>query len=224
MPDVKISQLPQRTAQSTDFVPVIDSSGTTTYKAAVSTISAVGGGPPASHTHGNLTNAGAIGSTADLPIKTGASGVLQAGAFGTTAGTFCQGNDSRLSDSRTPVSHAASHASNGADPIALVIPNTITLSATANDWLPNSGDGDIFKVTASASGLSITGISATMKAKAVLICNTGATNAITLTHEGAGSAAANRIVGVAGQGYTLSAGNSVALFYDAQSSRWRVIA
>jgi hypothetical protein len=64
------------------------------------------------HTHGNITNAGAIGTTATLPIITGTSGVLQAGSFGTTAGTFaqgnhthtfgttagtfCQGNDSRL--------------------------------------------------------------------------------------------------------------------------------
>jgi hypothetical protein len=52
------------------------------------------------HIHGNITNAGAIGSTANLPIITGTSGVLQAGSFGTTANTFCQGNDSRLSDTR----------------------------------------------------------------------------------------------------------------------------
>jgi hypothetical protein len=51
---------------------------------------------PLSHTHGNITNAGAIGSTANLPIITGASGVLAAGAFGTTAATFCEGNDARL--------------------------------------------------------------------------------------------------------------------------------
>jgi hypothetical protein len=51
---------------------------------------------PASHTHGNITNAGAIGTSSGAPIITGASGVLQAGAFGTTAGTFCAGNDARL--------------------------------------------------------------------------------------------------------------------------------
>lgn len=67
---------------------------------------------PTAHTHGNLTNAGAIGTTSGVPIITGTSGVLQAGSFGTTAGTFaagnhthtfgtaagtfCQGNDSRL--------------------------------------------------------------------------------------------------------------------------------
>jgi len=47
---------------------------------------------PLSHTHGNITNAGAIGSTASLPIITGASGVLQAGSFGTTTGTFAAGD------------------------------------------------------------------------------------------------------------------------------------
>lgn len=48
------------------------------------------------HVHGNITNTGAIGTTAGLPIKTTTSGVLAAGAWGTTAGTFCQGNDTRV--------------------------------------------------------------------------------------------------------------------------------
>jgi len=60
---------------------------------------------PTSHTHGNITNAGAIGTTASLPIITTTSGVLTTGSFGTGAGTFCQGNDSRLSDARTPTAH-----------------------------------------------------------------------------------------------------------------------
>jgi hypothetical protein len=64
---------------------------------------------PTSHTHGNLTNAGAIGTTANLPLKTGTNGVVEAGSFGTSAGTFCEGNDARLSDARTPTAHAASH-------------------------------------------------------------------------------------------------------------------
>ena len=57
------------------------------------------------HTHGNITNAGAIGSTANLPLITTTSGVITTGSFGTAANTFCQGNDSRLSDARTPTSH-----------------------------------------------------------------------------------------------------------------------
>jgi len=38
--------------------------------------------------------------------------------FGTAAGDVCQGNDSRLSDSRTPNAHKASHATGAADAIA----------------------------------------------------------------------------------------------------------
>ena len=63
---------------------------------------------PTSHTHGNITNAGAIGSTANLPVITTTSGVVTTGTFGTTANTFCAGNDSRLSNSRTPTSHSHS--------------------------------------------------------------------------------------------------------------------
>lgn len=40
-------------------------------------------------------------------------------AFGTASGTFAQGNDSRLSDARTPTAHATSHKSGGSDPIKL---------------------------------------------------------------------------------------------------------
>lgn len=48
--------------------------------------------PAEAHAHGNISNAGAIGSASGVPIITGANGVLQAGAFGTTAGTFAAGN------------------------------------------------------------------------------------------------------------------------------------
>lgn len=54
---------------------------------------------------GNITTSGAIGSTANKPLITTTSGVITTGSFGTTANTFCQGNDSRLSDARTPTSH-----------------------------------------------------------------------------------------------------------------------
>lgn len=40
-------------------------------------------------------------------------------SYGTTSGTACQGNDSRLSDSRSPTSHASSHASGGSDAVSL---------------------------------------------------------------------------------------------------------
>jgi len=46
---------------------------------------------PTSHAHGNITNAGLIGTTASLPIITGTGGILQTGSFGSTAGTFLEG-------------------------------------------------------------------------------------------------------------------------------------
>jgi hypothetical protein len=67
---------------------------------------------PTAHTHGNITNAGAIGSTASLPIITTTSGVLTTGSFGTTVGTFAQGNDSRFTDARTPLSHSHGNITN----------------------------------------------------------------------------------------------------------------
>ena len=60
---------------------------------------------PSSHVHGNLTNDGKIGTVANVPLITGTGGAVQAGSFGNSANTFCEGNDSRLSDARTPVAH-----------------------------------------------------------------------------------------------------------------------
>ena len=65
---------------------------------------------PTSHTHGNVTNDGKVGTAANKPLITGTNGVVQVGSFGTTANTFCQGNDSRLSDARTPKSHTHTKA------------------------------------------------------------------------------------------------------------------
>ena len=60
---------------------------------------------PVSHAHGNITNTGYIGSTATLPLITTTGGLVTVGSFSNAAGTFCVGNDARLSDARTPVSH-----------------------------------------------------------------------------------------------------------------------
>jgi hypothetical protein len=95
-----------------DNVPSTSVSGLGTAATADSTAFAA-----ASHTHGNLTNDGKVGTTANLPLITGTNGVIEAGAFGTAAGSFCAGDDARLSDDRDPNLHAASHAAAGSDPI-----------------------------------------------------------------------------------------------------------
>jgi hypothetical protein len=43
-------------------------------------------------------------------------------AFGTTASTIAEGNDSRFTNARTPTAHASTHVSTGGDPIANVVP------------------------------------------------------------------------------------------------------
>ena len=57
------------------------------------------------HVHGNITNDGKVGSASGKPLITTTGGAVTTGSFGTASGTFCQGNDSRLSDARTPTSH-----------------------------------------------------------------------------------------------------------------------
>lgn len=57
------------------------------------------------HTHGNLSDDGKLGTTSGKPVITTTGGAITTGSFGTTANSFCEGNDSRLSDARTPTAH-----------------------------------------------------------------------------------------------------------------------
>jgi hypothetical protein len=104
---------------------------------------------PLAHTHGNITNVGAIGTTANLPIITSTSGVLVAGSFGSTANTFTQGNDSRLSDARTPLSHVHGNISNG----GVITTNT---AAASGQHLVVTSDTDIIQQSAITLGTSTT--------------------------------------------------------------------
>lgn len=220
MADVKISELPAGTANASAVVPATNAAGTETQKITLGAIAALGGGPPAAHTHGNVTNDGKIGTTAGLPVKTGTAGALEAGAFGTTSGTFCQGNDSRLSDSRTPTSHASTHQTGGADAIANVVASPSQITANQNNYDP--GTGDIFRLDANAAR-DITGIKAAANGAAILLVNIGS-NAITLKHQSASSDAANRIVVPWAGDYVLAAdGGAALLVYFTAVSRWRVI-
>lgn len=65
--------------------------------------------------------------------------------YGTAAGTVCQGNDERLTDTRDPKTHAASHQAGGADAIATVTPAANAIPQAGPDgklatgWLPAGG-------------------------------------------------------------------------------------
>jgi hypothetical protein len=120
-----------------DSVPSTSVSGLGTAATSDSTAFAA-----ASHTHGNLTNAGAIGTTANLPLKTGTGGVIEVGSFSNTAGSFCEGNDARLSDARTPSStlaHKASHATGGTDALAPSDIGAQSIFARSSVDIPVSG-------------------------------------------------------------------------------------
>lgn len=182
------------------------------------------GAAAAIHAHGNVTSAGAIGTTANLPVITGASGVLQAGSFGSSANTFCQGNDSRLSDARTPTFHASTHQTGGADAIAPVIVTPASLSSSQNDYAP--GVCDIIRLS-SSTAIDITGLVAgTVDGALRLVINTNASGGsnITLKHESASSTAGNRFRSVtAADIVLLPDGGSVTLTYSNAISRWRIL-
>ncbi len=135
-------------AATTDFAAAtkfIAGAGALTGPAAPLTIgtaaaAATGDFAAASHAHGSITSAGAIGSTANLPIITTTSGALTVGAFGTGATNFCAGNDARLSDARTPTAHNQAET-------------TITFTDVATGNASTTAHGYAPKATAPASGL-----------------------------------------------------------------------
>ena len=92
---------------------------------------------PLVHTHGNITNDGKVGTDANKPLITGTGGAVQAGSFGNQANTFCEGNDSRLSDARTPVAHT--HTKSGVTDLlnSDFIPsanNSYSLGSSSYQW------------------------------------------------------------------------------------------
>ena len=137
---------------------------------------------------GNITSAGAIGSTANLPLITTTAGVVTAGSFGTAANTFCQGDDSRLSDARTPTAHNQAWS-------------TITSTPTTR-----SGYG----ITDAAGNGAITGSGLTMATARLVGRTTAGTGAPEEISIGAGLALSAGELSATGGG-----GTDQPLFFDA---------
>lgn len=126
------------------------------------------------------------------------------------------GNDTRLSDSRTPLPHASSHALNGSDPIT---PRTLVAALASSNNLDVTGY-DIVRVT-STGNIVISGVVATAP---VLIVNENAAGGgtITLPHESTLSSAANRIRSQTGSDIVLQPdGGQVWLSSSSVVGRWR---
>lgn len=95
------------------------------------------GAAATSHAHGNITSAGAIGSTANLPVITTTSGVLTTGSFGGTGATnFVAGNDQRLA--KAWVNFDGTAAANLSGTWSQSGTATLTVNATAHGLIAGS--------------------------------------------------------------------------------------
>lgn len=75
-------------------------------------------------------------------------------SYGATAGTAAQGNDARLSDSRTPTAHASTHGTGGSDPVTAADVDTAgTAIAAALGAKANLTGGNTFDASAQILGL-----------------------------------------------------------------------
>jgi endosialidase-like protein len=175
MPPKKITELTALTTPaSTDVMPVVDMSGVpATKKSTLAQIAAA-----LTLTMSQITGlvaalAGKVATTVSLTAGAGLTGggdlsadrtfAVGAGTgvtvnaddvavnYGTTGITACVGNDSRLSDARTPTAHATTHKSGGTDSIKLdelAAPTDVTtldVSTTLHGLIP--------KAVAPAAGL-----------------------------------------------------------------------
>ncbi|HET8627454.1 MAG TPA: hypothetical protein VFL91_08540 [Thermomicrobiales bacterium] len=75
--------------------------------------------------------------------------------LGTTATTAAAGNDSRLSDARTPTAHATTHHTGGSDPLAAA---DVGAAAVSHHTAHESGGGDAFTGIVPGEAFAPTGL------------------------------------------------------------------
>lgn len=146
--------------------------------------------------------------------------ILYVGASRSSGGTIGGGN-AILAGGQ----HDLEGAQHTAKPGALLVKREISpaaLTAGADDWAPTGlADADVVRVSSDAA-YSITGIDAPGVAYALLLENVGAFD-LTLEHDSASSAAANRLRCPGGTDLLVPADGAVLLAYDATDTAWRVI-
>ncbi|MFE9448278.1 hypothetical protein [Streptomyces sp. NPDC006739] len=76
-------------------------------------------------------------------------------AVGTTTGTVAAGDDTRLSDARTPLAHAATHASAGSDPVTVTQSQVTGLAAALAALLPLAGGTMTGDLTVNGANLTV---------------------------------------------------------------------
>ena len=108
-----------------------------------------------SHQNGGADEVATATPAANAIPKAGAGGDLDGGwiTYGTGASTACEGNDSRLSDARTPTAHAASHEDGGADEISVAgLSGLLATAQTPTSHASSHQDGG-------ADEINVTGLS-----------------------------------------------------------------
>lgn len=109
-------------------------------------------GTPRLSTQGKFASLSAsqiVETDASSKLISAAKGTAYNKAFGSGAGTVCEGNDARLSDARTPTAHNTSHQNGGADEINVAGLNGVLADAqtpSAHNTSHQSGGGDSIKL------------------------------------------------------------------------------
>lgn len=103
-----------------------------------------------SKTADTATTAGTISGSITMSQVSDA-GSAATKAVGTTTGTVCAGDDSRLSNARTPTAHASTHGSAGSDPITITISQVTNLSSELSVKLDSSTAASTYLTIATAS-------------------------------------------------------------------------
>lgn len=97
------------------------------------------GAAPTAHNHAGVDiNSGTV-AYARLPV-------------GTIASTVAAGDDTRMTNARTPTAHASSHVPGGSDPLRQLV-STGNVGATT--WTPNLASGNFYRANATASTITL---------------------------------------------------------------------
>jgi hypothetical protein len=121
------------------------------------------------------TVSGGSGTVTSITAGTGLTGgtITTSGtlavAYGTTASTACEGDDSRLSNARTPTAHASTHSAAGSDPLTLSQSQITNLTTDLAARVPTS------RTVTAGAGLIGGGDLSANRTLAVSFGNTGLT-------------------------------------------------
>lgn len=120
----------------------------------------------------------------------------------------------------TPSSIVLSGPESFAGP-AIISPAALA-AGTTNDWSPAGLiTARVIRVSTNAAGSTLGGIATLLAGQVLTLENIGGAGDLTLLNAGAGSAAANRFIGIGGTDYTIPLGDSITVFHDETSGAWR---